>query len=83
MADSLTPQLAAAVVRADVYQLFDYLNLTVHFYSNNQAEPLTEEEKYLIRQWFGRTVPNIAIVFEDGEYPLDISEHDFKRVETE
>lgn len=73
MADSLTPQLAAAVVRADLYQWFDYFNLTVHFYSNNQAEPLTEEEKYLIRQWLWRTVPNITVVFEDGKYPIDIS----------
>ena len=66
-------QLYEAIIRADLYQRFDFWACTVYFYSNNQKEPLTEEEKYLLRNRLVSTMPRLNVVFEDGKYPLDIT----------
>ena len=70
---SINIKLCEAVVRADVYQSFDFWTNTVHFYSRNQKEPLTKEEKYLIRKLLAKGMPTLRVVFDDGKYPLDIT----------
>ena len=70
---SITMKLCEAVVRADVYQRYDFWTGTVYFYSNNQSAPLTDEEKTLIRNLIVSRIPTLKVVFEDGKYALDIS----------
>lgn len=70
---SISMKLCEAVIRADVYQSFDFWTSTVHFYSRNQSAPLTPEEKLLIRKYIGLRIPTLRVVFDDGKYPLDIS----------
>ena len=70
---SITAELCEAIVRADVYQCFDFWTSTVHFYSRNQSAPLTKEEKLLIRKLLGQRMPTLRVIFDDGKYPLDIT----------
>lgn len=65
-------QLCEAIVRADLYQRFDFWTGTVYLYSNNQAEPLTDLEKSLLMRHLVSRIPSLKVVFEDCKYPLDI-----------
>lgn len=75
---SMSEQLCEAIIRADVYQRFDFFKTTVYFYSQNQEAPLTDEEKSQIINHIHSIMPGLKVAFEEGKYPLDIRDTEKK-----
>ena len=57
--------LCEAVIRAEVFQWFDFLKSTVHFISRNEEVPLTEIEKSMLEYELKRSVPTLKVVFDN------------------
>ena len=55
--------LCEAVQRAEVYQFFNPLTMTVYLITHNLEKPLTINEEILIRQWFNTHLPEVKVVF--------------------
>ena len=62
---SLSMKLIEAVTRAEVYQYVDHINFTLHCISRNEKEPLTDEEKVLIKNTLGIRMCPYEVVFDN------------------
>lgn len=61
----LSTQLTRALMRAEVYHYVDHKDGVWHFVSQNQLEPLTDEEKELLLATIGVQNVPYEIVFDN------------------
>lgn len=62
---TLSAKLIEVLLRADVYQYFNWQTLELHFVSRNAEAPLTDEEKGLIRNHLGFHMYPYSVVFDN------------------
>lgn len=62
---TLSAELIEAIVRADVYQHFDWMTNELHLVSRNLEAPLTEAEKERIRVHLGIHMIPYKVVFDN------------------
>ena len=62
---TLSAKLIETLLRADVYQYFNWQTFEFHLVSRNAEAPLTNEEKELIRSHLGFHMYPYQIVFDN------------------
>lgn len=62
---TLSAELITAIVRADVYQYFDWATNELHLVSRNSEAPLTDKEKELIRVHLGIHMVPYKLIFDN------------------